>query len=276
MRYETLTMSDGAKISLADMPTEQKPKAVVQFVHGFGEHSGRYTELGERFGSKGIALVMHDQRGHGQTPGKRGVAPSYDRLLDDADEVRNRITELYPDVPVILYGHSMGGNVVINYLISRTQKRHVCAVIGSPWLRLYNPFPAAVMTFAGIAGKITSKLSVVNKVDLTTLTHDTEIVRKTGEDPAYHGHLSLRLFAQITKRGEYAITNAKLITLPSLVLCAGEDKLVSSPAVRDFHKNCGSNVILKDYEGYYHELHNEPEREKIFEDVYGFVSAYCR
>jgi len=271
MRIEKLTMSDKAEIYLADMPTEQKPKAVIQFVHGFGEHSGRYAELGERFCSKNIAFVMHDQRGHGQTPGKRGVAPSYDRLLDDVGEVRDRIGELYPDTPVIIYGHSMGGNIAANYLISRTQKRHVCAVIGSPWLRLYNPFPAVVMAFAGVVGKITSNLSVVNKVNIQTLTHDAEFVQKTSEDPMYHGNLSLRLFTQITMRGEHAIANAKLITLPSLILNAGEDKLVSPEAIREFYGNCGSNVILKEYEGLYHELHNELEREQIFEDVYGFI-----
>jgi alpha-beta hydrolase superfamily lysophospholipase len=168
----------------------------------------------------------------------------------------------------------MGGNIVINYLMSRTQRRHVCAVIGSPWLRLYKPFPVAVTAFAAIIGKITSKLSVVNKVDLKTLTRDTEIVRKTGEDSMYHGHISLRLFSQITQRGEHAIAQAKRITLPSMILCAGKDKLVSSDAVREFYGNCGSNVIFKDYEGFYHELHNELEREQVFEDVYGFISSF--
>ena len=275
MRIETLTMSDGAQIHLSDMSPEQKPRAVVQFVHGFGEHSGRYTELCERFCGRGIAFVIHDQRGHGQNQGKRGVAPSYDRLLDDVGAVRDRIDELYPNIPVAIYGHSMGGNITVNYLISRTQKRHVCAVIGSPWLRLYKPFPAAAVAFATVAGKVTSNLTVLNKVDIKTLTHDAELVRKTEEDLSYHGHLSLRLFAQITMRGEHAITNAKLITLPAMVLCAGEDKLVSSAAVREFYKNCGSSVTLKEYEGLYHELHNELEREQIFEDVYGFISSFC-
>lgn len=275
MRTETMTMSDGASIYLADLSTNQKPRAVVQFVHGFGEHAGRYAELGERFANKNIAFVMHDQRGHGQTPGKRGVAASYDRLLEDVDAVRNRIDELYPNTPVIIYGHSMGGNIVANYLISRTQKSHVCAIIGCPWLRLYKPFPAAVVAFATVAGKLTSNLTVVNKVDINTLTHDAELVRKTKEDLAYHGNLSLRLFAQITMRGEHAISHAKLITLPAMVLCACEDKLVSPDAIRAFYENCGPNVTLKEYEGLYHELHNELEREQIFEDVFGFVSAHC-
>lgn len=275
MRTETITMSDGANIHLADYSISQNPRAVVQFVHGFGEHAGRYAELAKRFTDKDNAFVMHDQRGHGQTPGKRGVAPSYDKMLDDVDAVRNRIDELYPDAPVILYGHSMGGNIVANYLISRTQKRHVCAVIGCPWLRLYKPFPAAVLVFATVAGKVTSNLTVVNKVDIHTLTHDAELVRQTQEDLAYHGHLSLRLFAQVTWRGEHAISHAKLITLPAMVLCACEDKLVSPDAIRQFYGNCGPNVTLKEYDGLYHELHNELEREQIFEDVYAFVSSHC-
>jgi alpha-beta hydrolase superfamily lysophospholipase len=273
MKTEMLTMSDGAKVYLAGFMTAQTPTAVVQFVHGFGEHTGRYTELAERFNAKNIAFVMHDQRGHGKTPGKRGVSPSYDRLLDDVDAVRNRIGELYPDTPVALYGHSMGGNISLNYLISRSQKRHVCAVIGSPWLRLYHPFPAAVMFIASGIGKLSKNMTVTNKLDLRILTHDGELVRKTEEDVAYHGNLSFRLFTQITSRGEYAVKNAGAIKLPALLMCAGDDRIVSTPAVEKMAANAGDNFTLKKYDGLYHELHNELEREQIFSDVYGFISC---
>ncbi|MCL1819530.1 MAG: lysophospholipase [Oscillospiraceae bacterium] len=275
MRNETLTMSDGAAIYLADMSPSQKPRAVVQFVHGFSEHSGRYIELGERFRDQNIAFVMHDQRGHGRTPGKRGVAPSYDKLLDDVEAVRGRIDELYPETPVIIYGHSMGGNITANFMISRTQKRHVCAVICAPWIRLYKPYSTSSVVFASIAGKLTSKLGVVNPPNFEILTHDEEIIRRTREDPYFHGRLSFRLFTQITAKGEYAIMRAKLITLPALLMNACGDKVVSPDAVREFHKNCGSNVVLKEYEGLYHELHNELESEKVFGDVMEFISGYC-
>ena len=276
VRIETLKMSDGADVHTVDFAPARTPAAVVQFVHGFGEHVGRYTELAERFNAKNIAFVSHDQRGHGKTQGKRGVSPSYDRLLDDVSAVRKHIGGLYPDTPVILYGHSMGGNIAANYLISRSQKDYACAVIGSPWLRLYHPFPAAVMVLASVLGKLSKNMTVTNKLDLQTLTHDGELVRKTEEDVAYHGNLSFRLFSQITSRGEYAIKNAGLIKLPALLMCAGDDRIVSTPAAMEMAANSGGGLTLKKYDGLYHELHNELEREQIFGDVYDFIAPFCR
>lgn len=276
MKKELLTMSDGVKINLAVWTPENtqtsEVKGAVQFIHGFGEHSGRYYELAERFTKKGFAFIFHDQRGHGETQGKRGVASSYGKFLDDAAAVRCLIKERFPSLPIALYGHSMGGNIALNLLLSDAYKNYACAVIGCPWLRLNKPFPSAVVTFAKLAGKISPNITVRNKLDLNVLSHDGEIVETARGDMEYHNHLSLKIFTEITERGEYAIKNADKLTLPTLMLCAGQDMLVSPQAIEEFCEKANDNVRLIKYPKLYHELHNEIERADIFGNVLDFIT----
>lgn len=275
MIKELITVKDGSTINLAvRIPEKTETKGVVQFIHGFGEHSGRYNELAERFTDNGYVFVFHDQRGHGETQGKRGVASSYEKFIDDAKEIRGLITERFPTLPAVLYGHSMGGNIALNLLLSGTEEQYKCAVIGCPWLRLKKPFPGAVVVFAKIAGRISPNITVKNKIDLNILSHDREIVKTARGDMNYHNHLSLRLFTEITKRGEYALKSAEKLTLPLFMLCAGQDMLVSPQAIRDFCAKASKNTVLKEYPEMYHELHNEIKRAEIFDDVLEFINKH--
>ena len=271
MTSEMRDMRDGAAVYIEHHhPPTGDVKGVIQFVHGFGEHTGRYAELAGRFTDKGFAFVIHDQRGHGQTPGKRGVAPRYGTFLDDLDCIRDGIGVLYPGAPVFLYGHSMGGNISLSYLLERSQERHAAAVIGSPWLRLYKPFPLVVKIMASMLGKVSPRLSATNKLLLETLTHDPEIIGAVKNDLAYHSTLSLRLFSEITRQGELAIENAARLKLPALLLCAGQDKVVCPLAINRLAANNGG-ITLISYPEQYHELHNELNRADVFDDVYQFI-----
>src|SRR5687768_12588636 len=89
--------------------TAEKPKAIVCLVHGHGEHIGRYRHVGEALAKAGYMLLAFDLRGHGLSGGQRGHAPSYESLLDDIADFLSDAKRRYPDVPVFLYGHSMGG-----------------------------------------------------------------------------------------------------------------------------------------------------------------------
>ncbi len=274
MQTKYVTTTEGTALAVGILTPKGTPHGVIQMIHGFGEHIGRYEELGARFAAAGYAFVIHDQRGHGQTAGKRGVAKSYQLFLDDVDVVRTYIGTAF-DLPVILYGHSMGGNIVLNYLLQRSQRRHVCAVVGCPWLRLAKPFPSAVVSLATVMGSVSATLTIQNKVDITKLTHDTALVDAARHDRLYHNQLSFRLFSQITKEGEYALAHAAKLTLPTLLLCAGQDALVSPDAIRQFAQQAGPAVQLQTYDDLYHELHNEVNRAEIFDFVQTFVANHC-
>jgi alpha-beta hydrolase superfamily lysophospholipase len=196
--------------------------------------------------------------------------------------VRDEISKLFPDIPVVLSGHSMGGNFVLNLLMlqdkllqSRENNKdsvlYKKVIVGSPWLRLASPLPPIVVAFARVAGGISSKFAITNKLALEFLTHDEKIVETVSADTLYHNRISLKLAAAITRHGIWALSNGKRIKLPVFLLEAGDDKIVSVPAIEEFAANAGKNITLKKYEGMYHELHNETIRDEVFEDIYQFI-----
>lgn len=274
MFTKQIKMTDGIMVELTYFEPEGKPKGVIQMIHGFGEHSGRYIELAERFVEHSYIFLIHDQRGHGKTEGKRGVTPSYQHLLHDIDTVRDYIQKQYKGLPVVLYGHSMGGNLTANYLLLISQERYQCAIIGSPWLKLHKSFPTVVFLLASWLGKISPNLTIQNKLELSVLTHDSKMLEAARKDEMYHNYISFLLFTQITKHGEYAIAHSGGIKIPTLLMYGDEDTLVSVPAIKAFAENTGKEVIVKDYPELYHELHNETERAVIFDDVLEFIEKH--
>ena len=131
---------EGISLFACHWPVD-KPKAVISMVHGLGEHIGRYDHVARWFNQNQVAVVGHDHQGFGKSGGRRGHVSRLDSVLDDIDlalaEARNR----YPDVPQFLYGHSLGGNLILNYTLRR--KPVLTGVIATgPWIRLAFPAPA--------------------------------------------------------------------------------------------------------------------------------------
>ena len=107
------TTPDKVKIYAKEWKVEF-PKAVIALVHGLGEHCNRYQHLAEYFAKHNIATVGYDRRGHGQSEGKRGHSPNYETLLQEVDQLLEVTKNRYPITPVFIYGHSMGGNILLN------------------------------------------------------------------------------------------------------------------------------------------------------------------
>ena len=106
-----------------------KPKAVICLIHGLGEHSSRYQHLAEYYIKKGYIVAAYDLRGHGRSQGQRGHYPSLDAAMDDIKVFTEKLEKDYPDIPVFLYGHSLGGVLVLNYVLRN--KNHLTGVIAT-------------------------------------------------------------------------------------------------------------------------------------------------
>jgi alpha-beta hydrolase superfamily lysophospholipase len=268
-----LSMRDGKKLHLTVFSPDGKPcRGSMLFVHGFGEHAGRYEDISRFFTQKGLACYVHDLRGHGNTPGKRGVVRSYDTLLDDVDEIRQLILAERSG-PVVLYGHSMGGNIAISYLLGRNTQSIRCAVLSSPWLRISVPVPRPVVIALIKVSRLLPDLSLRSKLALHFLTHDEEIVKKTAEDSLYHNVMGIRLFDGVTNAGEAAIESAHRLKQPALLMTAGDDHIVSLAAIREFAGKTGENVVFHIWPDAYHELHNELNRGQILSYAWEFIEA---
>jgi len=245
--------------------------AVVCLVHGMGEHSGRYAHVADFFNRNGIAVMTMDHRGHGKSQGKRGHTPSLEHLLNDVDALIKSAEHAFPGKLVFLYGHSMGGNLALNYAIRRNPL--IAGVIAtSPYLRLAFEPPAWKTKLAKLSAGMLPGLTQPTGLDTKAISRDPEVVKKYENDPLVHDKMSAGFFVQVHFAGPYVIGHAAELRLPALVMHGTGDKLTSHEGTREFSQKAGMNVETKFWDGLYHEIHNEPEKEMVLNYILQWIT----
>ncbi|MBI2758744.1 MAG: lysophospholipase [Chloroflexi bacterium] len=257
---------DGIRFYMRGWEPDKAPKAVVCLLHGHGEHVGRYAHVGEAFSKAGYVLVGYDERGHGKTGGPRGHTPSYDAMLDDVADFLALMEKRYPGLPRFLYGHSMGGNQVINFALRR--KPALAGVIATgPWLKLAFDPPAIKVTLGRMMNSIYPAFTQASELETAALSRDPEIVRAYEKDPLVHDKMSARLFVGMYESGLWALDHAAEFPLPLLLMHGTGDRLISSQASREFAERAGRNAAFRAWDGFYHEIHNEPEKAEVLKSM---------
>jgi len=255
------TSTDGLPLVGRCWEPESEPRAVVCLVHGLGEHCGRYGHVAAALADAGYAVLACDQRGHGRSGGKRGVIPSYDALMADIDLLLGQAEQRIPGKPRFLYGHSLGGNEVINYALRR--KPDLAGVVStSPGLRTAFKPPAVQMTAGRLMNRLWPAFTLPNGLELAAISRDPAVVAAYQADPLVHDRLSARLGVSLLESGEWAIANAGQFPVPLLLVHGTADRLTSHKASQEFASQA-PNCTLKLWEGLYHETHNEPEKEEV-------------
>jgi alpha-beta hydrolase superfamily lysophospholipase len=240
----------------------EAPKAVVVLVHGHGEHVNRYHHVAEAFTNAGYAIQGFDERGHGQSGGQRGHVPTYEHLLNDITDFIADAQKRYPGVPVFLYGHSMGGNQVINYVLRVPHKLKGVIATG-PWLRLAFEPPAMQITLGKMMNNIYPAFSQASGLAQEALSRDAGVVRAYAADPLVHDKITARLFMSIYSSGLWALEQTAGLKIPMLLMHGGGDKITSAKASQEFAQKAGNIVTLRIWDGFYHEIHNEPEKAEV-------------
>jgi len=254
---------DGLDIFAQGWEPDRAPKAVICLVHGHGEHSGRYAHVGAALAKAGYALYGFDQRGHGKSAGARGHTPSYDRLMDDVEDLLGQSAQRYAGLPQFLYGHSMGGNEVLNYAIRR--KPQMAGVIATgPWLKLAFEPPAFKVALGRFMNNIAPGFTQASGLETAALSRDQKVVDAYVNDPLVHDKISARTFVSIHDAGLWALAHAQEFPLPLLLMHASADRIISAQASREFAKKGGKNITLHIWDDWYHEIHNEPGQAEVF------------
>jgi alpha-beta hydrolase superfamily lysophospholipase len=257
------TTADKKKLFVQEWSPEKKPKALILYVHGLGSHSGRLDHWAERFVNKQIGFIAYDQRGHGKSDGKRGHPTKIKYLIDDVKSMVEILRKEFPDVPLVLYGHSMGGTIAINYVISATQT--VDALITtSPWLKLAKPPSAGLIKILKPLLMIAPGINISNGLDAKDISRDEEEVKKYADDPLVHDKICIGLFNSTYEAGFNALRNVYKINCPFLIMHGTGDKITSAKASEEYVMNTSDRTRLKLWEDSYHELHHEPQREEVF------------
>lgn len=260
--YTTISSKDNLKIALFSNHFKSE-KGVLVLTHGMGEHALRYLEMANFFTAEGFTIVAFDIRGHGLSEGRRGHAPSYDLLMDDLDRVYSKVKADYPSLPIFLFGHSMGGNLVLNFLLRKPNELKGAMVTG-PYLKLGFEPPKWKIALAKLTSNVWPTLSQPTELELEALSRNKEVIRKYEDDDLVHDRITSSFFIHVHFAGQYAIDNANQIKIPLLIMHGKEDRLTSPEGSKQFTLNANENVKMKLWDGLYHELHNEPEKEEVF------------
>jgi alpha-beta hydrolase superfamily lysophospholipase len=257
---------DGLAYYACSWTLKNNPIAVICLVHGIGEHCSRYEDWIIRFVNSGYHVLSFDYRGHGKSEGKRGHTPSYDSFMNDVELLLKKSQEIFPGIPLILYGHSMGGNLVLNYVL-RKNPEIKGIIVTSPWIRLAFEPPAFKVFLAKIMKGIFPGLIQSTGLKTKDLTRNDLVVDKYEKDELVHGKISVRTFFEVYNAGYWLLDHADEIKTPLLLMHGSADGISSSKASIEFKENGNDKITLKIWDGFFHELHNEAENELVFKYI---------
>lgn len=245
----------------------------ILFVHGIGEHSGRYESFGDYFSSRGVPVLSFDLRGHGHTGGPRGHIDRFDDYVGDVMHFRGFIAERHPKDKIVLVGHSLGGSIVLATAEAHSEA-FVAVVASAPPLGLTLKIPGWKAVLGKLMSNLAPRFSQTNEIDPNHLARNPEVGRRYVADPIVHNKVTARWFVEVVGRamGETMAGSAR-IAVPTLVMQGTDDRLVSAAATEVFaRKPGGGPKEFRSYEGWYHELFQEDEREKAFADIWDWLA----
>jgi len=260
-----ITTPHGATLALRDWPLPEGalPHALVLIVHGLGEHSGRYETVAQQLNAWGFAVRSFDLCGHGLSSGAPGSLPDENRLLDDLATVIDRSrAAVAPGLPIVLLGHSLGGLIAARF-VSLKLRAVEGLVLSSPALDPgLNAFQKLLLA---TLPKIAPNLRVGNGLDASYLSHDPAVVAAYRADPLVHDRICARLALFIATAGAQTFALARHWTVPTLLIYAGQDRLVSPKGSRAFAAQAPASVLTSQcFEDLYHEIFNELDPTPVF------------
>jgi alpha-beta hydrolase superfamily lysophospholipase len=261
----TFVASDGDNVVIQDWPLEPGVplRGVVIVVHGLGEHAGRYEHVAHKLNEWGFAVRGYDQCGHGESGGPRGGLPTDSRLLDDlADIVDSTRLRMSKKTPLILLGHSMGG-LVVGRFVSLAIRPVEALIMSSPAL---DPGLSNFQKFlVSVLPKIAPNLRVGNGVKPQFISHDPAVVAAYRADPLVHDRISARLARFIAQASAQTVAMAAQWTVPTLLIYAGDDRLLNAQGSRTFAVNAPKSVVSAVcFDDLYHEIFNEQDAAPVF------------
>ncbi|MGB0761532.1 MAG: alpha/beta fold hydrolase [Rubripirellula sp.] len=245
------------------------PAGVVVVVHGLGDHGERYQSLAEVMGAKGWCTYAFDLPGHGRSPGGRGRVDSFPGLLADIGAACRAVKDRFPGVPLVLLGYSMGGNLVINYLLRCLGGEHASAakpdgiVLCAPMLLPPVPPPRPHIFAAWLTGYLMPWIRIERPVDVEMLTGDKHHAEMIAEDAWMHTRITLYFATQLLSQGRWALDQARRVDVPSLVMYGEDDALIDRSACENLAIRAGGGTTLRQWPGLRHDLFHDHGSEEV-------------
>jgi lysophospholipase len=247
----------------------ETPRGVIIIIHGLAEHGGRYHETAEFLSRNGWAVYACDLRAHGLSPdppkaGRVHVQRFADYFFD-VDAMAELVRTRHPGLPVFILGHSMGGLIALSYALEKPEAL-AGALISSPALGTHPQFkpPLFLKILVGILSRLAPRLLVDSGLDTQAICRDPEVVMAYIDDPLVSQKVSVRWYSEITKAMKQAFRNAGSLRIPMLLMQSGADRLVDPAAPGRWASAAPPGLVeLVLWEGLYHEMLNEPEKDQV-------------
>jgi len=264
---------DGLKLYRQCWTPEEEPAGAAIVVHGFTEHSGRYAELAEALVGHGYAVHAADLRGHGRSEGDRVWVGSFDEFPADLELFVESVRRDRPGSPLFLFGHSMGAAIVARFVQTRRPDVNAVALSAPPVRVGRHVFPI-LQRMGSVLGRWLPRLRVV-RLGSGWISRDPDVVADFRADPlVFHDRFPARIGSEILRAGPRILAEAGAIRSPLLILQGTADRIVDPAGSRQLLDAAASQQkTLKLYDGLYHDLLHEPERQQVTADLVEWFDA---
>ena len=269
---------DGTRLRWRRRTAGCAAQAVLLFVHGLAEHSGRYFHVLDHFAARGFDCWALDYRGHGQSPGQRVHVDRFGEFDEDVAAVRHLAATACPGLPLVLVGHSQGGLLVLRQALAEPQGL-AGIIVSSPFLGIHpdSKPPAALQVVANIVSTFAKKLMFSKVADPALLSRQPGIAEAYVADPLVSSTVSARWFTEVVRAQAEARAGAAGLAVPALIMQSGDDRLADPAATRAWAANAPAQLVeYVEWDGFYHEMFNEPEREQVFARMERWLDALLR
>ncbi|WP_426173579.1 lysophospholipase [Massilia sp. TWR1-2-2] len=269
LKSHQLSAADGTRLFVTDylLPASQARGSVV-LMHGLGEHGGRYRHLAGFFNECGLSVRCYDHRGHGRSQGKRGDVINGNPMLQDAEIIIDDFAARFAQPP-FLFGHSMGGLFAAHFALAHKSPLRGL-ILSSPALALR--VSSLDLKMLAVLEKLAPTLAVPSGLKTAFLSHDAKIAAAYKADPLVHGRISARLLRSMLFSAEYCALHAAALAIPTLMLVAGDDRLVDPAGSRRFFAKLPPGLAqMHVYDAMYHEIFNEVDTTRPFADLKGWL-----
>ena len=244
-----------------------EPRAVLLLAHGLAEHSGRYGDFASYLADAGIATYALDFPGHGRSDGKRGHIRDFQEYAEALGALLSLAREAHPDIPFVLFGHSMGGLIAADFLLQH-QSEFVAAVLTGAAIQSPQQPSSIVLFINRVIASVMPRLGAL-RLDASGISRDPQVISDYENDPlVYRGKATAGLVTALFSAMKRVVENATSIRLPMLIMHGSVDSLTAVEGSELLHDSISSEdkkIVI--YDGLYHEILNEPERKNVMEDI---------
>lgn len=272
---ETFTSSDGLTIYAQSWLPDETPKGIVIIVHGYAEHSGRYSHVATSIVSTNYGVYALDHRGHGHSEGMQAYFKSIEEPVADLEQFFRAVQQNHPGLPVMMIGHSMGSLIALNFALHHQQELNGLILSGTA-LNSAETVPGIARTVGNLVRNFAPTIPLFPAIGAEAISTDPKTIREYNEDPLnYRGAWRVGLAAELLDTSDKLRKHLHELTLPLLLLHGEQDTIAPISGAQSVYDKAGSgDKTFHKYPGMRHEVFNELDRGKVIDDLKRWLEAH--